>query len=57
MRLNILLLLGLGDVEKIKYHDVFDRITQCYCINVVGLAIGVCTDIFDKASLVIMEIF
>ena len=46
--------LGLGDMEKIKYHDILDQIPRYrYHNNIVVLTIGAFTkylhnEIFDK---------
>ena len=46
--------LGLGDLEKIKYHNVFYQILRYrYCDDIVVLTIGAFTkylhnEIFDK---------
>ena len=51
---DVELRLGLGDMEKIKYHDIFDQILWYrYRNNIVVLTIGAFTkylhnDIFDK---------
>ena len=46
--------LGLGDIDKIKYRNIFDQIPQYwYCDNIVGMTNGAFTkylynEIFDK---------
>ena len=46
--------LELGDLDKIKYHDIFYQILPYrYCDDIVGLTIGAFTkylhdEIFDK---------
>ena len=53
--ITVMLPIGLGDMEKIKYDDILDKIPGCrYCDDIVRLTIDALTkcylhnEIFDK---------